>query len=174
MGLDLERWSLLKKHLYKIYPYKCMKCRKSNCEMHADHVLPKSKHSSHTYKLDNLQVLCKECNLEKSNKSKADYRSKKHLKKMARYINDNMDYLIENKFITKNMITKKVRNELKRINKKYHRYLLNISDKRRLKIRLNKLNKSKQRKEIIKPINISTSKNKDGSTKTILRKKSLL
>lgn len=171
MSLELERWSLLKKHLYKIYPYKCMKCKKTNCEIHADHVLPKSKHSNCKYKLDNLQVLCKNCNYEKSNKNKIDYRTKTQLRKMAQYIHGNIDYLTENKLIASNMITKNVLKELVKINRKYKKKNTSIA-------KTKKYVKNKSEKEVTKRtntcFNISTSKNKDGSTKTLLIKKALL
>lgn len=172
MSLEEDSWRDLKVHLYKVFPYKCMKCYKQNCEIHADHVLPKSKHSSHKYKLDNLQVLCRECNLEKSNKNKIDYRSMKHKRKLAKYIRDNWVILAEQKFITPNMITRGVSKVLASVCPEYKNYKKLMSTKR-------KKTSSRKRLEythgIYKKkdtgINISTSKNEDGSVKTILRKK---
>ena len=42
--------------------------------MHVDHILPKSKYPEKALDIDNLQILCKECNLGKSNKDSTDWR----------------------------------------------------------------------------------------------------
>jgi 5-methylcytosine-specific restriction endonuclease McrA len=45
--------------------------------MHVDHILPRSKFPELELDIDNLQVLCEECNLAKSNIDTTDWRSVK-------------------------------------------------------------------------------------------------
>lgn len=42
--------------------------------LHVDHIKPRSTHPELALTLDNLQVLCADCNLGKSNRSMTDYR----------------------------------------------------------------------------------------------------
>lgn len=42
--------------------------------LHVDHIKPRSKFPSLELELDNLQILCKDCNLGKSNKDDTDFR----------------------------------------------------------------------------------------------------
>jgi 5-methylcytosine-specific restriction endonuclease McrA len=51
-----------------------MKCGETKGEFHIDHIKPRSKFIELELCIDNLQVLCKSCNLEKSNKNEIDYR----------------------------------------------------------------------------------------------------
>ena len=44
--------------------------------MHVDHIKPMSLHPELKYKFDNLQILCKDCDLAKSNTDETDYRGK--------------------------------------------------------------------------------------------------
>ena len=53
-----------------------MKCGKSHVEIHVDHIRPRSKFPKLELDFDNLQVLCKSCNKEKSNLHSTDYRPK--------------------------------------------------------------------------------------------------
>ena len=45
--------------------------------MHVDHIKPRSLYPDLELEFENLQVLCKYCNLEKSNKDEIDYRNNK-------------------------------------------------------------------------------------------------
>jgi hypothetical protein len=65
--------SLRRKVLYK-HGRCCMKCGETKGEFHIDHIKPRSKFIELELCIDNLQVLCKSCNLEKSNKNEIDYR----------------------------------------------------------------------------------------------------
>ncbi len=67
--------SLRRKVLYKHGRY-CMKCGEREGEFHIDHIKPRSKFIELELCIDNLQVLCKSCNLDKSNKNEIDYRHK--------------------------------------------------------------------------------------------------
>lgn len=42
--------------------------------MHVDHIKPKSLHPELKYELSNLQVLCEDCNIGKSNLDDTDWR----------------------------------------------------------------------------------------------------
>lgn len=65
--------------------YKALKNNDGRCELcgrakgdgiilHVDHIKPKSKYPHLQYDLNNLQVLCDECNIGKSNKDDTDWR----------------------------------------------------------------------------------------------------
>lgn len=71
-----EEWNEVRKAILKMYGIKCMKCGATNCEMHVDHIKPRSLYPELELCLDNLQVLCKDCNMEKSNKNFIDCRPK--------------------------------------------------------------------------------------------------
>lgn len=52
----------------------CVLCNATSCEMHVDHIKPRSKYPELELDLDNLQLLCKECNLGKSDHYEEDWR----------------------------------------------------------------------------------------------------
>ena len=68
-------WLFLKRKVHKLYKCGCMKCFKDNVETHIDHILPRSKYPQLSLDIHNLQILCKSCNMEKSNKDYTDYRT---------------------------------------------------------------------------------------------------
>lgn len=70
-----NRWIDLKLKVRRMYRCGCMKCGKTNTEIHVDHIFPRSLHPELQYNIHNLQILCKDCNLEKSNKDFTDYRT---------------------------------------------------------------------------------------------------
>lgn len=45
-------------------------------KMHVDHIKPRSKYPELELELSNLQILCEDCNLGKSNKDETDWRAK--------------------------------------------------------------------------------------------------
>jgi len=51
---------------------RCQLCHTNDRPLHVDHIRPRSKGG--TNELDNLQALCNECNLGKSNKDSTDFR----------------------------------------------------------------------------------------------------
>lgn len=81
------RWADLKKVVYNLYEFKCMKCGANNTEMHVDHILPVSKYPTKRWSLNNLQLLCKGCNMEKSNINETDYRTPDQIQLCSKYIN---------------------------------------------------------------------------------------
>jgi hypothetical protein len=71
---DTDEWQRLRKIALKCYGVKCMKCGAVKVEMHVDHIRPISKHPHLKLCFGNLQVLCKKCNMQKSNINEIDYR----------------------------------------------------------------------------------------------------
>lgn len=53
---------------------RCANCNASNTRLHVDHIKPRSKFPSLALDINNLQVLCEDCNLGKSNKYIVDFR----------------------------------------------------------------------------------------------------
>lgn len=70
-------WEALRKRVLRKYGVRCMKCKINGIEMHVDHIKPRSLYPDLELEFENLQVLCKYCNLEKSNKDEIDYRNNK-------------------------------------------------------------------------------------------------
>ena len=70
-----EEWKNLRNKVFQKYPPICMRCgNKSNLEV--DHVKPRAKYPKLELDIDNLQILCGDCNLLKGVKddSKWDFR----------------------------------------------------------------------------------------------------
>ena len=67
------RWRVLQKH-----GFECQACGRSKkihgVVLHVDHIKPKSTHPELAMCFENLQVLCEDCNLGKSNRSCEDLR----------------------------------------------------------------------------------------------------
>jgi len=73
---ESKAWQTLRKKVLRKYGRFCMKCGKSHVEIHVDHIKPRSLFPELELDFDNLQVLCKACNLKKSNLHNTDYRPK--------------------------------------------------------------------------------------------------
>lgn len=52
----------------------CNRGKEDGVVLHVDHIKPKSKYPELALKLNNLQVLCGDCNFGKSNKDETDWR----------------------------------------------------------------------------------------------------
>ena len=52
----------------------CGRCSKQGIVLHVDHIYPRSKYWKLALNEDNLQLLCEDCNLGKSNKDTTDWR----------------------------------------------------------------------------------------------------
>ena len=63
-----SKWQELRYKTLRKFGFKCMACNSSNVELHVDHIKPISKYPNLALEEKNLQVLCKNCNLGKSNK----------------------------------------------------------------------------------------------------------
>lgn len=81
-----KKWIRLRNTILKYHGFSCMKCGitpPSRRWVHIDHIKPVSLYPTLKYSLSNLQVLCKECNISKSNKYIADYRPEEMKKKFG-------------------------------------------------------------------------------------------
>lgn len=52
----------------------CNRGRKDGVQMHVDHIKPRAKFPELALVLDNLQVLCRDCNLGKRHLDETDWR----------------------------------------------------------------------------------------------------
>lgn len=89
---DSKEWKELRSLTIKLYGCKCMKCGNDNIEMHVDHITPRSICKHRELDLNNLQVLCKPCNMEKMNHNKIDYRTDNDILKLREFIKLNYKY----------------------------------------------------------------------------------
>lgn len=69
-------WLQLRYQAFLIYGRKCQLCNVSDQILHVDHIKPKSKFPELAFEIKNLQILCEQCNLGKSNLDETDWRSK--------------------------------------------------------------------------------------------------
>ena len=70
---DSPEWRTLRYQALKASNGKCQLCG-STGQLHVDHIKPRSKHPELALRLDNLQVLCKDCNLGKGAWDATDWR----------------------------------------------------------------------------------------------------
>lgn len=72
-----REWLSLRYDAIRMHGGRCMACGASaadGVEIHVDHIKPRSTHPELQLELTNLQVLCKPCNLGKSNRDATDWR----------------------------------------------------------------------------------------------------
>lgn len=81
-----QDWIWLKSKILKLYGCRCMKCGIDKTEMHVDHIIPRSLRIDLQLSPSNLQVLCRECNLEKSNLNSNDYRKEIHIEMLNKFL----------------------------------------------------------------------------------------
>lgn len=68
-----EIWQRMRTEVINIQGEKCLKCGSVEV-VNIDHIKPKSKYPKLAWDIDNLQVLCRRCNLRKSAHNETDYR----------------------------------------------------------------------------------------------------
>lgn len=68
-------WKELRYIVLANNPRKCMLCGHRGKSLHVDHIKPRSLHPELALDIDNLQILCGDCNVGKSNKHTHDFRS---------------------------------------------------------------------------------------------------
>lgn len=67
-------WQRLRYRILKAQGRKCAHCKSIEGPFHVDHIKPRSKYPELSLDPTNLQVLCKACNLGKSNLDEIDWR----------------------------------------------------------------------------------------------------
>lgn len=73
---ESRAWLKIRHQVLKEYGRVCSLCRTETGEMHVDHIKPRSKYPDLELEYNNLQVLCKACNLGKGNGDETDWREK--------------------------------------------------------------------------------------------------
>lgn len=76
---DSREWKQLRFRVLIHYQRKCMACNATNKVLHVDHIKPISKFPELKLQFENLQILCEDCNLGKSNVYFHDLRPNKLL-----------------------------------------------------------------------------------------------
>lgn len=75
-----KEWRELRVRVIEKYESKCMMCGRSpkihGIVIHVDHIKSRSKYPLLALEFNNLQLLCEDCNLGKSNKYETDWRPK--------------------------------------------------------------------------------------------------
>jgi len=74
---DGQKWKELRYEALKKYGRKCACCgaeAKDGAKLHVDHIKPRSRYRHLQYDINNLQILCSDCNLGKMNHDCIDYR----------------------------------------------------------------------------------------------------
>lgn len=71
---DSDVWRDLRYSILRRDGRVCVLCRATSGEMHVDHIKPRSKYPHLELDPNNLQVLCRDCNLGKSNIDETDWR----------------------------------------------------------------------------------------------------
>lgn len=71
-----QAWRELRLQVLAKYGNRCHLCgaTKAETSLHVDHIKPRSKYPHLELEFDNLQVLCRDCNMGKSNKYEDDFR----------------------------------------------------------------------------------------------------
>jgi 5-methylcytosine-specific restriction endonuclease McrA len=74
---ETKEWRSLRYRALKLHGARCQCCGRSppGVVLHVDHIKPRSKYPELELELSNLQILCEDCNLGKSNRDDTDWRS---------------------------------------------------------------------------------------------------
>lgn len=75
---ESREWRELRYRVIQKYESKCMACGRTPLKhgviIHVDHIKPRSKYPELALVFENLQILCEDCNIGKSNKDETDWR----------------------------------------------------------------------------------------------------
>lgn len=93
-----DKWVKLSSKVKSIYGKRCMKCGKENGEFHSDHIIPRSLDMARELDINNLQVLCSKCNIDKSNLDFTDYRTELDKLKLQMFLNKNSLLNVETEY----------------------------------------------------------------------------
>jgi 5-methylcytosine-specific restriction endonuclease McrA len=73
---ESREWRELRYTVIKRHGRKCQACGAIDKRIHVDHIKPRSKYPDLALEESNLQILCEDCNMGKSNKDETDWRPK--------------------------------------------------------------------------------------------------
>lgn len=68
-----KEWIQLREKVFDKLGCRCLKCGSEDF-LHIDHIKPRSLYPELELEIDNMQVLCRVCNIGKSNRNEIDYR----------------------------------------------------------------------------------------------------
>ena len=71
---DTREWQACRYKAFKRHGRQCAVCRATDTELHVDHIRPRSKFPHLELDAENLQILCRACNLGKGNSDCIDWR----------------------------------------------------------------------------------------------------
>lgn len=71
-----ERWAKLRYETFKLHGRKCLVCGSTD-QLNVDHIKPKSKYPELCWDINNLQILCEQCNIGKGYEHEDDWRTHK-------------------------------------------------------------------------------------------------
>lgn len=77
-----QKWITLRYKALLKYGRRCLCCGatpETGAVMHVDHIRPKSKYPELALDINNLQILCGDCNFGKGNRDETDFRALSHL-----------------------------------------------------------------------------------------------
>ncbi len=92
-----REWRKLRYEALVKHGNSCMVCGASPMDgivIHVDHIKPRSLHPELALKLDNLQILCKDCNLGKSNIDDTDWRLDEDLVNQIKEMEDEFSDIV--------------------------------------------------------------------------------
>lgn len=74
-----KEWLEIRYNFLKISEKRCNLCGSTSMQstLHVDHIKPRSLYPDLELDITNLQILCEQCNIGKSNTDESDWRSKK-------------------------------------------------------------------------------------------------
>jgi 5-methylcytosine-specific restriction endonuclease McrA len=72
--LNSRRYRAHREKVFKVHGHVCAYCGTDEGQMHIDHIIPRKVGGDHN--MENLQVLCKSCNLRKAARSEGVFLSK--------------------------------------------------------------------------------------------------
>lgn len=96
-----KEWRNIRYQVIKKHGGGCMACGRSKKEhgivIHVDHIKPRSTHPKLALCFDNLQLLCEDCNLGKSNTDRTDWRpvNTDHEIELDRVMLNNPNYIYD-------------------------------------------------------------------------------
>ncbi len=87
---EVITYKYIKANILHVYGKKCINCNSTN-NLQLDHIVPVSIDPSKTFDIMNMQILCEECNSDKSNNNCDDYRTVEEVEKFVKYFSKNVD-----------------------------------------------------------------------------------